>query len=80
MANKKKKKESSTAIVVIVLSICLILWWVLLSLITDSLVSDTGLLYTILTGLRLGVPLLVLIIGAPVLLMVDTDKKSKKKK
>lgn len=81
MARKKEKKEVSVGKSIGILFLYLFLWWIILTLITVSLsIPETSMLYLILSFLRIAVPILVVLFGCPIILIVGTNKKMKKKK
>ena len=81
MARKSKKKKSSVGKSIAILFLYLFVWWILLTLINISLtITETQPLYHILNFLRIAVPMLVVLVGVPVILIVDSNKELSKKK
>lgn len=81
MARKKDKKDFNVGKSIGILFLYLFLWWILLTLITVSLsIPETTILYQVLSLLRISVPILVVLFGCPIILIVGTNKKMKKKK
>ena len=81
MARKKEKKDISVGKSIGILFLYLFLWWIFLTLISISLsVPETSVLYLVLSFLRIAVPVLVVLFGCPIILIVGTNKKIKKKK
>lgn len=81
MAKRKNKKEISTGKSIAILFVYLILWWIFLTLFSYSVnLDDSSLLYYIVNFLRIAVPIMALIFGAPIILIVGYDKKKKEKK
>lgn len=81
MARKKDKKEFSVGKSIGILFLYLIIWWILLTLVNLSLtISESTILYHVLTFLRIAVPILVVLFGVPIILIVGSNKKVSKKK
>ncbi len=81
MAKKKEKKEYSVGESIAILFFYLIMWWVCLTAFTYAAnITDESLTYYIVNLLRIAVPILALIFGAPIILIVGYDKKKKAKK
>ena len=71
----RKKKETSIKKSILILFSYLIVWWICLTLFTTTVtIADESFLYYIVKFLRIAVPLLSLIIGAPIILIVGYDK------
>lgn len=81
MAVKKKDKEFSTRKSMLILFLVLFLWWIFLTLFSYSVnLNDNSLTYYIVNFLRIAVPIMALVFGAPIILIVGYDKKKKAKK
>lgn len=81
MSKVKSKKELSTGKSIAILFVYLILWWIFLTLFSYSInLDDSSLLYYIVNFLRIAVPIMALIFGAPIILIVGYDKNKKAKK
>lgn len=81
MAVKKNNKEFSTRKSILILFLVLFLWWIFLTLFSYSVnLDDSSLTYYIVNFLRIAVPIMALIFGAPIILIVGYDKKKKVKK
>ena len=81
MARKKDKKDFNVGKSIGILFLYLFLWWILLTLITVSLsIPETTILYQVISLLRISVPILVVLFGCPIILIVGTNRKMKKKK
>lgn len=81
MAKRKNKKEISTGKSIAILFAYLVVWWLCLTLFSYAVnLDDSGLLYYIVNFLRIAVPILTLIFGAPIILIVGYDKKKKEQK
>lgn len=77
----RRKKETSTKKSILILFAFLIVWWCCLTLFTMVVpITDESFLYYIVKFLRIGVPLLALIIGAPIIIIVGYDKNRRKRK
>lgn len=76
-----KKKNTSTGRAIGILFAHLVLWWIFLTLFSYSInLDDSDLLYYIVNFLRITVPIMTLIFGAPIILIVGYDKKNSFKK
>ena len=81
MVRKKREKEFSVLKSIGILFLYLIIWWILLTLINLSLtIPENTALYHFLTLLRIAVPILVVLFGVPIILIIDSNKKNKKRK
>ncbi len=81
MAVKKSRKEFSTGKSIVILFLYLIVWWICLTLFSYSVnLDENSLTYYIVNFLRIAVPLMALVFGAPIILIVGYDKKKKKNK
>lgn len=82
MAVKKKKEEEfNTGKSILILFVYLSLWWLFLTLFSYSVnLESDSLLYYVVNCLRIAVPIMTLIFGAPIILIVGYDKNKKKKK
>lgn len=77
----RRKNETSTKKSILILFAYLIVWWCCLTLFTMLVpITDESLLYYIVKFLRIGVPLLSLFIGAPIILIVGYDKNKRKRR
>ena len=77
----RKKKETSIKKSILILFSYLIVWWICLTLFTTTVtIADESFLYYIVKFLRIAVPLLSLIIGAPIILIVGYDKNKIKRR
>ena len=76
-----KKKNISTGRAIGILFAHLVLWWIFLTLFSYSInLNDGDLLYYIVNFLRISVPIMTLIFGAPIILIVGYDKRNNLKK
>lgn len=81
MAVKKKKEEFNTGKSILILFVYLSLWWIFLTLFSYSVnLENDSLIYYVVNFLRIAVPIMTLIFGAPIILIVGYDKNKKKKK
>ena len=77
----RRKKEVSTKKSILILFAYLIVWWCCLTLFTMAVpITDESLLYYIVKFLRIAVPILALLFGAPIILIVGYDKSKRLKK
>mgnify|MGYP003301705699 CR=1 FL=1 len=81
MARKSKKKEFNTGKSIAILFLYLFIWWIFLTLINMSLtIAENHILYLVLEFLRIAVPILVVLVGVPVILIIGSNKKMAGKK
>ena len=78
---KKSKKEPSVGKYIAILFMYLVLWWLFLTLFTYAVnLDENSLLYYVVNFLRIAVPLMTLIFGAPIVIIVGYNKKKKEEK
>ena len=76
MVQKKGKKEVSVGKSIGILFLYLFLWFFILTVIQIALsLSETSVLYQVISFLKVGVPILVVIFGCPIILIVGINKK-----
>ncbi len=77
----RRKKEASTKKSILILFAYLIVWWCCLTLFTVAVpITDESLLYYVVKFLRIAVPILALLFGAPIILIVGYDKNKRLRK
>lgn len=75
------KKDSNVGKSIGILFLYLFIWWILLTFIDISLtIPETEFLYHVLSFLRIAVPILVVLVGVPIILIVESNNKIGKKK
>ncbi len=81
MATKKEKNEFSTKKSILILFVYLVIWWICLTIFSYSVNLEEGsIVYHAVNFLRIAVPIMTAIFGAPIILIVDYNKKNKLKK
>lgn len=77
----KNRKEKSTGKSIVILFVYLVVWWICLTLFSYVVgIDDSHKLFHLVNILRLSVPILVVIVGAPCILIIGYNKEHNKEK